>query len=240
MVDIKFLLALCSIASSPNLAPPHSTTQSAEVLFDFSRASAVEEWFEVSDTVREVGKSKATLVAQQTQLFTRAVLFAILNPQENGACFAGMRAELGRKDVSRFDGVEIRCKGAGLTNWKAILRASDTPELSYEAFFGIEPDQVEGNGEAGSSGRDSYDQRVVLLFEQFTAIYRGAPVPDAPPLDLTSVVSFGLQAYGGVYNNTQQSGAGAMELDTIALFVIDDRDLDSSSTLGAIAVKNDQ
>ena len=61
-----------------------------------------------------------------------------------------------------------------------------------------------------------------------------------PPLDLTSVVSFGLQAYGGVYNNTQQSGAGAMELDTIALFVIDDRDLDSSSTLGAIAVKNDQ
>lgn len=42
MVDIKFLLALCSIASSPNLAPPHSTTQSAEVLFDFSRASAVE------------------------------------------------------------------------------------------------------------------------------------------------------------------------------------------------------
>lgn len=55
-----------------------------------------------SDTVREVGKSKATLVAQQTQLFTRAVLFAILNPQENGACFAGMRAELGRKDVSRY------------------------------------------------------------------------------------------------------------------------------------------
>lgn len=57
---------------------------------------------------------------------------------------------------------------------KAILRASDTPELSYEAFFGIEPDQVEGNGEAGSSGRDSYDQRVVLLFEQvkFTATIR--------------------------------------------------------------------
>ena len=52
--------------------------------------------------MREVGKSKATLVAQQTQLFTRAVLFAVLNPQENGACFAGMRAELGRKDVSQY------------------------------------------------------------------------------------------------------------------------------------------
>ena len=38
-------------------------------------------WVEVSDTVREVGKSKAALVSQKTRVFQRAVLFAILNPQ---------------------------------------------------------------------------------------------------------------------------------------------------------------
>ena len=49
---------------------------------------------------------------------------------------------------------------------KAILRASDTPELSYEAFFAVEPDRVDGDGMVGSYARESGDQRVVLLFEQ--------------------------------------------------------------------------
>ena len=37
------------------------STFEGDFLFDFTTMSDVKDWYEVSDTVREVGKSKATL-----------------------------------------------------------------------------------------------------------------------------------------------------------------------------------
>ena len=68
---------------------PKSAFQN-DFLFDFTTMSDVNDWYEVSDTVREVGKSKATLVLQKTRKFQRAIFFTLLNPQSNGACFAGV------------------------------------------------------------------------------------------------------------------------------------------------------
>ena len=49
------------------------------------------------------------------------------------------------------------------------------------------------------------------------AYYRGSLVEDAPPLDLAKVGIFGLQTFGGVYDEFKQAGVGALELDYIAL-----------------------
>ena len=40
---------------------------------------------------------------------------------------------------------------------------------------------------------------------------------DAPPLDLAKIGIFGLQTFGGVYDEFKQSGVGALEIDFIAL-----------------------
>ena len=60
-------------------------------LFDFTTCSQsdIDTWQEVSDTVRTVGMSKAVLALQTTRVFQRAVMFAVINPQPNGAGFAG-------------------------------------------------------------------------------------------------------------------------------------------------------
>ena len=44
-----------------------STNECELVLFDFTVAQNVSDWYEVSDTVRNVGKSKATIILQKTQ-----------------------------------------------------------------------------------------------------------------------------------------------------------------------------
>ena len=43
---------------------------------------------------REPGKSKASFVLQKSRLFQRAIFFALLNPQPNGAGFAGVKTDL--------------------------------------------------------------------------------------------------------------------------------------------------
>ena len=81
-----------------------STTEM--MLFDFTTTDNVTNWYEVSDTVRNVGKSKATLVLQKTKIFQRAIFFALLNPQTNGACFAGMDIDLlFQNDFSGYSGL---------------------------------------------------------------------------------------------------------------------------------------
>ncbi|KAF7395107.1 hypothetical protein HZH66_008281 [Vespula vulgaris] len=86
-------------------------------LFDFTRMDNVNDWQEISDTVRTVGKSKATLVLQKTQVFQRAIFFTLLNPQPNGAGFAGKN-----------------------NHYKAVLRHKgfdSNKDLSYEQFFQV-------------------------------------------------------------------------------------------------------
>ena len=114
-----------------------------DMLFDFTTmASLSDEWREVSDTVREVGMSKATLVLQKTRIYQRAIFFALLNPQPNGACFAGMEID-GHFDLSQYSGFEIklRSQSSNMNKWKILLKnpgASsryDTYQQQFEVIF---------------------------------------------------------------------------------------------------------
>lgn len=110
------------------------------MLFDFTDMQSVDDWREVSDTVRTVGKSKAVLTLQTSQLFQRAVFFTLLNPQSNGAGFAGVRKST-NLDLSRFENIEITCRGQGQnSHYKIVLRhrgQNSNEDLSYEQFFTV-------------------------------------------------------------------------------------------------------
>ena len=94
---------------------------------------------------------------------------------------------------------------------------------------------------------DHFDQ-VHLPLTEFAAFFRGQQVEDAPPLDLTKVArkkiiikkfrsssitiytsskqtiipaqigAFGLQTFGGVYDDFKQSGVGTLEIDSVSLY----------------------
>lgn len=97
----------------------------------------MDKWIEVSDTVRSVGKSKATLVLQTTVQFQNAVFFTLLNPQPNGAGFAGVRIPV-TMDLSDYEEIAIRCRGQGEnTRYKIVLGHNGyiSNDITYEHVF---------------------------------------------------------------------------------------------------------
>ncbi|XP_066587910.1 uncharacterized protein [Prorops nasuta] len=176
------------------------------ILFDFTTVEEVDNWRELSDTVRTVGKSKAVLSLQRTEIFQRAIFFSLLNPQPNGAGFAGVRTPV-NLNLSKFTNIEIKCRGQGQnSHYKVVLRhkgQNSNNDHTYEQFF-----------EAPMSAGEFFD--VVLPFDKFSAYYRGRLIPNAEPLDTSSITMFGLQIYGGVYSPIKQYGVSALELETIS------------------------
>lgn len=187
------IFTICFSASSMSLK-----------LFDFTTLNSVSDWIEQSDPVRTVGMSKATLVLQKTQVFQRAVFFALLNPQPNGAGFAGVRRLAPVSDLGQYDGIDLKCRAQGQFNgFKIVLRhknLDDEPNVSYEQMF------------EGPRG----DFAVVRLpFEGFKAYFRGKVVDDAEDLDRSNITGIGMQFYGGVYLPVKQSGPATLEIDWI-------------------------
>lgn len=109
-------------------------------LFDFTKTKSVADWIEQSDTVRTVGKSKAVLVLQTTQEFQRAIFFTLLNPQPNGAGFAGVRTATSL-DLRNFVNLSVKVRGQGNnTGYKVVLRhkgLNEEPHPTYEQFFTV-------------------------------------------------------------------------------------------------------
>jgi hypothetical protein len=170
-------------------------------------------WWESSDTVRRPGKSKAVFTTINTQMGQHAMLFVSLDPQPNGACFAGVKHKL-TQPLGDATGVLLRVRAKGeLAYWKVVLTVKGSPaphdsnNPTYQALFRLDP--------TADEWRD-----VNLPFASFKAVARGKDVPSAPPFDPRAVDSVGLQAYGGVYEVEKQRGVGVLEIERIvAVFV---------------------
>lgn len=177
-----------------------------EILFDFTTVENVDNWKEISDTVRTVGKSKAVLVLQTTQIFQYAVFFTLLNPQLNGAGFAGIRT-ITNLNLSNFKNVEINCRGQGSNiYYKVVLRHKglhSNKDITYEQFFTAPMSNIDFS-------------TVILPLKNFKPYYRGREVPDVEPLDTANITMFGLQMYGGVYLPIKQKGVSALEVINIS------------------------
>lgn len=94
---------------------------------------------------------------------------------EHGGGFASVRSRPTRTDLSAYDGLEIRIRGDGK---QYRLRLRTDPDLNTVAY------QVSFETQAGVW------QSVRCPFEQFRPIFRGRAVPDAPPLDVSQILSF--------------------------------------------------
>ena len=185
------------------------------ILFDFRAIPDLDDWKESSDTVRDVGMSKASFVLQKTQQYQRAIFFALLNPQPNGACFAGFRSQCDFAS-SYYKAIQLRLRGAQGDLWRykiLLTNQKDTYQRSYEAFFNVR-DACQCKQTKGAC---QCEVDISLAMDDFKAYYRGKLDPDAPPLDSSNVVSFGIQAAGGVYEKDKQSGVGSIEIDWIKL-----------------------
>ncbi|KYN32833.1 hypothetical protein ALC56_12899 [Trachymyrmex septentrionalis] len=177
------------------------------MLFDFTDVQSVDDWREMSDTVRIEGKSKATLTLQTTQLFQRAVFFTLLKPQRNGAGFAGVR-KLTNLNLSRYRNIEIICRGQGQNNhYKISLRhrgQNSNMYFSYEQFFTV-------------LISDDVFTTVTLPLKDFKPYYHGVEILDGEPLDTTNITMFEFQIYGGIYLPIKQRGVSALEIETVAV-----------------------
>ena len=217
------------------------TEAGVEKIFNFNSESEfsnedIQAWYESSDTVRLVnfrlsrgifyllifsvphnidvprnaGMSKAVFSLQKSPMFQRAVMFAMINPQPNGAGFAGVKTNLSLAGHDGKEGVLLRVRGQGaLQHWKVVLTDSEflglTKLYTYEAKFAV------------NLGSEEF-QTIELPFSEFKAFYRGQEVPDAPVMDLKKIGAFGLQTFGGVYDEFKQRGAGSLELDFVAVY----------------------
>ena len=77
-------------------------------------------------------------VLQKTRRFQRAIFFVLLNPQTNGACFAGMNFN-GNFDFENYSGFELKFKAqaSNIESWKITLKTSDSVDrfTNYQQDF---------------------------------------------------------------------------------------------------------
>ncbi|XP_044732342.1 uncharacterized protein LOC123295167 isoform X4 [Chrysoperla carnea] len=188
------------LANESNYTPEDRSTKHA-TLFDFTTVDNLNDWYEVSDSVREVGKSKGVMVLQKTRVFQRAIFFSLLNPQPNGACFAGVKTET-MFDLSKFESLTLNVRGQGSASiYKVVIKHksqnSTTPD--YEQTF--------------EAPMDEEFVTVRLDLDKFKPYFRGKFVNDTEPLDKSHITSIGLQVAGGVYLPNKQSGVSSLEID---------------------------
>ena len=78
---------------------------------------------------------------QKTKEFQRAIFFALLNPQPDGACFATMKKDA-FFDFSDYFGIEIqyRSQSLNMQKWKITLETSQSSDRfsTYEHQFEVE------------------------------------------------------------------------------------------------------
>ncbi|KZC05297.1 Uncharacterized protein C9E9.15 [Dufourea novaeangliae] len=162
---------------------------------------------EISDTVRTVGMSKAVLALQTTQVFQRAIFFTLLNPQPNGAGFAGIRKRA-NLNLLNFKNIEITCRGQGSNDhYKIVFRhkgLETNEDITYEQIF-LAPMS------------NTTFSTVTLPLAKFKPYYRGREIPDAGPLDTANITMLGLQVYGGVYSPIKQKGVSVLEIISISV-----------------------
>ncbi|XP_072936455.1 uncharacterized protein [Epargyreus clarus] len=195
---IGSLFILSVVCENCNVSAPEG-----RYLFDFTKNDDVNDWQEQSDTVRSVGMSKAAVVLHQNTEYRRAIFFVLLNPQLNGAGFAGIRA-IRTYDLTGYSCLQIRCRAQGQYNgYKVVLRhkgLNDEPNYSFEQYF--------------QGPKDEFAVRTLPLSE-FKAYYRGKRHNNNTTLDISQITSIGIQMYGGVYQPVKQKGPATLEIDWI-------------------------
>ncbi|XP_024940766.1 uncharacterized protein LOC107267659 isoform X3 [Cephus cinctus] len=147
--------------------------------------------------------SKAILVLQKTQVFQRAILFTLFNPQPNGSGFAAVRCET-TFNLSDFNNIILKCRGQGMNvKYKMLLRHKGLGKDSavYGQIF------TAPEGELAP---------VKLPLAEFKPYHRGQELSlQSHPLDTSTITNIGIKIDNGPYLPENQPGVAALEIDWI-------------------------
>lgn len=181
-----YVLGLALVLSTGALA-----VEEPRMVCDFSPASTVE-WFNIDDVVMG-GRSDSRLEqhADGTASFVGTVSL------ENNGGFASVRGQMGRADLSAYDGMALRVRGDGKVYGIRLRTDSGFDGLSYAAQF----ETSEGEWE-----------EIRVPFDRFVPTFRGRIFRDVDPLDPSRIHQVGLII------SDKQEGAFRLDLDWIAAY----------------------
>lgn len=162
-------------------------------IFDFSSRADEDVWQSIDDVVMGGVSASEFRVTPGGMGVFHGVLSL-----EHGGGFASVRSRPARVDLSAYDGLEIRARGDGK---RYRLRLRTDPHLDGVAY------------QVGFKARDGAWQAMRFPFERFRPVFRGRAVPDAPPLDVSNVTSFGWMIAD------KQAGPFRLEIDWVRAYV---------------------
>jgi monofunctional biosynthetic peptidoglycan transglycosylase len=162
------------------------------VLFDFDEQADQRPWRSIDDVVMGgVSASKFYIAPEGVGVFEGVLSL------ERGGGFASVRSQPAQMDLSAYGGLEIRVGGDG-KRYRLRLRAD--PEFDGVAY------QVGFETDAGVW------QLKRFSFDRFRPTFRGRDVPDAPPLNIDTIMSFGWMIAD------KQAGPFRLEIDWICAY----------------------
>lgn len=165
--------------------------QPPRTLFDFGSQASADAWTSTDDVVMG-GVSSSALRVKSPGI---AVFEGHLS-LERGGGFASVHARLPQVDLSAYDGLEMRIRGDG-RRYRARLRSAPDAAVTYQASFETSPGVWES---------------IRLPFTSFRPRFHGRAIPDAPPLDLGSITSFGWIVAD------EQAGHFSLEIDWVRAY----------------------
>jgi NADH dehydrogenase [ubiquinone] 1 alpha subcomplex assembly factor 1 len=145
---------------------------SENMFLDFDDAQAVSKWQAVDDRIMGgCSQSQPAYIENVGLRFTGTVSL------ENNGGFASIRSKPDNYDLGQYSGLVLRLRGDGKT-YKISLRTDLYFDgVSYQATF--------------NTLKDTW-QEISLPFEAFTPTHHGIKLSTVPPINTTSIKSFGL------------------------------------------------
>jgi len=116
---------------------------------------------------------------------------------ENNGGFASVRATIGPRDLSAWEGLRLRARGDGRAYRLRLHNNAGMDGIAYQAEFDTQPGQW---------------QTIDLPFAAFRPTFRGRVPPAAPPLDTGRIEQVGLMIADG------QQGSFRLQIDWITAF----------------------
>ena len=166
--------------------------QKEYTLFDFSKPDDIAQWYSRDDTVMGgVSDSQLRATGEGTAVFVGEVSL------ENNGGFAAVRSLDAQYNLSAYTGIALRLKGDAKVYGMNIRTDTSLNGLRYQNSFKLAQEVW---------------MTVRLPFQNFGAARRGQTPPDAPPLDLQRIRSFGF------ITASKQVGPFRLELASIKAY----------------------
>jgi len=179
----------------PLLPAKGDTTMSREkelVIFDFTKASDINQWRPINDTVMGgISESQLQLTKEGNALFTGNVSL------ENYGGFASLQSQSSEYNFTGYEGIAIRLKGDGKRYKFSLKNNVYLDSNRYEASFKTE------------KGAWTI---VRIPFNTLMPTFRGRILTNEPPIDISKVKSF------GILISDKQEGSFHIEIDWIKAY----------------------